>query len=956
MSKEVEERGQVIVRFAGDSGDGMQLVGSRFTDATAILGNDLATMPNFPAEIRAPAGTLAGVSSFQIQFASRDILTPGDAPDVLVAMNPAALKANVSDLPRGATIIVNEDAFNKRNLEKVGYAGHPLEDGSLAEYRIHRIPMTSLTTKAIEGIEEASTRDAGRAKNLFALGVLSWLYGRPADVTEKWLKRRFAERPAALKANLAAFNAGWSFGETTELLEVQYRVAPATDVPPGTYRNVNGTQALSMGLIAASVKSGLPLVVASYPITPASEILHELSKHTQLGISTVQAEDEIAAAGMALGAAFGGRLGVTATSGPGMDLKAETIGLAVTLELPLIIIDVQRAGPSTGMPTKTEQSDLLMALHGRHGESPIPVIAPSTPADCFKAAFEAVSVAVRYRTPVILLSDGFLATSSEPWLIPDVAALGDIDPAFAVAADGGDPFRPYARDAKLARPWAVPGTPGLQHRIGGIEKADGTGDISYAPANHQKMTDLRAAKIAGIAEELAPLSVDADPDAKLLVLGWGSTQGAIRAGVRLARDAGLSVASAHLRHLNPWPPNLGHVLRSFDRVLVPEMNSGQLSMLLRAAFLVDIESYTKVQGLPLTAAEIHKSDRGADMSTVASHDGNGAGGQLALTKADFQSDQETRWCPGCGDYAILSAVQQFMPELGIPPEKIVFITGIGCAGRFAYYMNTYGMHGIHGRAPAIATGLATARDDLSIWIVTGDGDSLSIGGNHLIHALRRNIPVNILLFNNQIYGLTKGQASPTSELGKITKSTPFGVADHPFNPLALAIGAEATFVARTLDRDRRHMTDILRAAAQHEGTSLVEIYQNCPVFNDGAFFGLTEKETKDANQIRLVAGEPIRFGEANERGVAMRPDGAIEIVDAASHGTDRLLIHDPTREDPGLAFALANLSSDPTGPTPIGVFRQVDRRIYARTATASQTAGMDQLEALLHAGDTWTVS
>ncbi len=606
MSKVVEDRERVIVRFAGDSGDGMQLAGSRFTDATAMMGNDLATMPNFPAEIRAPAGTLAGVSAFQIHFANQDILTPGDAPDVLVAMNPAALKANLSDLPRSATVIVNEDAFNKRNLEKAGYAANPLEDGSLSEYRVHRIPMTSLTTKAVEEIEEASTRDAGRAKNLFALGVLSWLYGRPVEVTEQWLNQKFAKRPAALKANLAAFNAGWSFGETTELLEVQYHVAPATDAKPGTYRNVNGTQALSMGLIAASVKSKLPLVLASYPITPASDILHELSKHTALGVSTVQAEDEIAAAGMALGAAFGGRLGVTATSGPGMDLKAETIGLAVMLELPMIIVDVQRAGPSTGMPTKTEQSDLLMALYGRHGESPLPVIAPSTAGDCFNAAFEAVSIAVRYRTPVILLSDGFLANSSEPWMIPDVSALGEIDPEFATDHDPDEPFLPYSRDFKLARPWAVPGTPGLQHRIGGIEKADGTGNISYDAANHQRMTDLRAAKVAGIADEIPPLKVDADPDAKLLVLGWGSTQGAIRAGVRLARAEGISVASAQLRHLNPWPSNLGDVLRSFDRVLVPEMNSGQLSKLLRAEFLIDIEPYTKVQGLPLTSAEIHK--------------------------------------------------------------------------------------------------------------------------------------------------------------------------------------------------------------------------------------------------------------------------------------------------------------------------------------------------------------
>jgi 2-oxoglutarate ferredoxin oxidoreductase subunit alpha len=617
MTKAVEERERVIVRFAGDSGDGMQLAGGRFTDATAVLGNDLATLPNFPAEIRAPAGTLAGVSAFQIHFASRDILTPGDAPNVLVAMNPAALRANLAELPRGATIIVNEDAFSKRNLEKAGYKSNPLEDGSLREYRVHRIPMTSLTVRAVESVEDASTRDAGRAKNLFALGVLSWLYGRPADVTQHWIEQKFSRKPAVMQANLAAFNAGWSFGETTELLDVQYHVAPATDVPPGVYRNINGTTALSLGLIAASVRSRLPLVLASYPITPASELLHELSRHASFAVHTIQAEDEIAAAGMALGAAFGGRLGVTATSGPGMDLKAETIGLAVALELPMLIVDVQRAGPSTGMPTKTEQSDLLMALYGRHGESPLPVIAPSTPGGCFDAAFEAAAIAVRYRTPVILLSDTFLASSSEPWMIPDASSLPDIDPGFAVASEaangdpaGGDaagaPFMPYARDERLARPWAVPGTPGLQHRIGGLEKADGTGNISYDAANHARMTELRAAKVAGIARELPPLTVDSEPGARLLVLGWGSSEGAIRAGVRRARLAGHKVANAHLRHLNPLPSNTGDVLRSFDRVLVPEMNSGQLAKVLRAKYLVDVESFSKVQGQPLFAGEIEQ--------------------------------------------------------------------------------------------------------------------------------------------------------------------------------------------------------------------------------------------------------------------------------------------------------------------------------------------------------------
>jgi 2-oxoglutarate ferredoxin oxidoreductase subunit alpha len=604
MNKVIEERERVVIRFAGDSGDGMQLAGSRFTDATAILGNDLATLPNFPAEIRAPAGTLAGVSAFQIHFASRDILTPGDAPNVLVAMNPAALMANLSEVDRGATIIVNEDAFSKRNLEKAGYDSNPLEDESLSAYRVHRIPMTTLTTRAVEGIEDASTRDAGRAKNLFALGVLSWLYGRPTDVTKRWMEKKFGAKPGVLAANLAAFNAGWAFGETTELLDVQYRVKPATGVPPGTYRNVNGTTALALGLIAASVRSHLPLLLASYPITPASELLHELSRHARFGVSTIQAEDEIAAAGMALGAAFGGRLGVTATSGPGMDLKAETIGLAVALELPMIVVDVQRAGPSTGMPTKTEQSDLLMALYGRHGESPLPVLAPSTPAGCFEIAFEAVQIALRYRTPVIILSDTFLASSSEPWRIPAVAQLPEIDPAFTKGLSVGEAFMPYARDERLARPWAIPGTPGLQHRIGGLEKADVSGNISYDGANHARMTELRDAKVAGIVRDVPPLEVDSDPGARLLVLGWGSSEGPIRAGVQRARQAGHKVASAHLRHLNPLPANTGEVLRAFDRVLVPEMNTGQLAQVLRARFLVDVESFCKVQGQPLFSAEI----------------------------------------------------------------------------------------------------------------------------------------------------------------------------------------------------------------------------------------------------------------------------------------------------------------------------------------------------------------
>jgi 2-oxoglutarate ferredoxin oxidoreductase subunit alpha len=603
MSVQVKERRRVIVRFAGDSGDGMQLAGSRFMDATAEHGNDFATLPSFPAEIRAPGGTLAGVSAFQIHFAAQDILTPGDEPDVLVAMNPAALRSELGALARRGTVIVNEDAFTKRNLQKAGYDANPLEDGSLDGLHVIRIPMTSLTARATEAMEQVSTRDAGRAKNLFALGVVSWLYDRPTEPTERWIRAKFVDKPGPLEANLAAFRAGWNFGETSELVDVQYRVDPATDVPAGTYRNVNGTTATALGLIAASVRSGLPLVLASYPITPASELLHVLARHRDMGVRTIQAEDEIAAAGMALGAAFGGALGVTATSGPGLDLKTETIGLAVALELPLVVIDVQRAGPSTGMPTKTEQSDLLAAIHGRHGESPLPVIAASTPGQCFEAAYEAARIAVAYRTPVILLSDLFLANSSEPWRIPEAGALPPIDPAFA---QPGEPFSPYARDEKGARPWAIPGTPGLAHRIGGLEKEDVTGDISYDGANHARMTRIRAAKVAGLAADVPPLAVDADPGAELLVLGWGSSRGAIRAAARRVRANGHAVAVAHLHHLQPLPSDLGEVLHRYDRVLVPEMNSGQLANLLRAKYLVDVESYSAIEGRPLYAAELER--------------------------------------------------------------------------------------------------------------------------------------------------------------------------------------------------------------------------------------------------------------------------------------------------------------------------------------------------------------
>jgi 2-oxoglutarate ferredoxin oxidoreductase subunit alpha len=601
----------VVIRFAGDSGDGMQLTGDRFTAETAALGNDLATLPNFPAEIRAPAGTLPGVSSFQLQFADHEVLTPGDAPDVLVAMNPAALKANLPDLPHGGTVIADSDSFTKRNLGKVGYASNPLEDGSLDAYRLHSVPLTSMTVTALTELG-LGRKDAERSTNMFALGLLSWLYSRPTDGTRRFLETKFAKRPEILAANLRALEAGWAFGETTETFAVRYEVAPAPSTA-GTFRNITGNTSLAYGLATAAHTSGLRLVLGSYPITPASDILHTLSGLKRFGVTTLQAEDEIAGIGAALGAAYGGALGVTTTSGPGLSLKAEMLGLAVALELPLVLVDVQRGGPSTGLPTKTEQADLLQAMFGRHGEAPLPIVAASTPGDCFDAAREAVRIAVTYMTPVILLSDGYLANGSEPWRIPDVASLPRLTPRFASADDvpGEEQFRPYSRNpGTLARPWAIPGTAGLEHRIGGLEKADGTGEISYDPDNHDRMVRLRQAKVDGV--DVPDLDVDdpwaCDPDgADLLVLGWGSTYGPISAAVRKARASGLKVARAHLRHLNPFPANTGDVLRSYPRVLVPEMNLGQLALLLRARYLVDVISHTTVRGLPFSSHDLEQA-------------------------------------------------------------------------------------------------------------------------------------------------------------------------------------------------------------------------------------------------------------------------------------------------------------------------------------------------------------
>jgi 2-oxoglutarate ferredoxin oxidoreductase subunit alpha len=591
---------EVVVRFAGDSGDGMQLTGTQFTSTSALIGNDLATLPDFPAEIRAPAGTLAGVSAFQVRIADFDIHTPGDTPDVLVAMNPAALKKSIRDLKKNGIVIVNTDEFHDRNLKKAGYESSPLEDESLAGYRLFQADITTLTRRTLEesGLDKKSQ---DRCKNFFALGMIYWLYSRPLDSTKEWLTKKFAKRPEIAEANTQVMQAGYNFCDITNLFQVRYEVEPAS-LEPGVYRNVMGNSALAIGLVAASRRSGLPLFLGSYPITPASDVLHELSRFKHFGVTTFQAEDEIAAICSAVGASFGGALGVTTTSGPGLALKSEALNLAVMVELPLLVFDIQRGGPSTGLPTKTEQSDLLQAMYGRNGDSPVPVLAASSPADCFAIVLEATRIATQYMVPVLVLSDGYIANGSEPWKLPDIEELPDLQVDFKTTPED---FQPYSRDPEtLARPWAVPGLPGLEHRLGGLEKEDGSGNVSYSATNHEKMTRLRAEKVERIANDLPALEVHGEQEGELLILGWGSTLGVITGAFNVARREGLKVSRAHLRYLNPLPKDLGDVLGRFKHVLVPEMNMGQLAQLLRAKYLVDVESYAKVQGKPFYRQEL----------------------------------------------------------------------------------------------------------------------------------------------------------------------------------------------------------------------------------------------------------------------------------------------------------------------------------------------------------------
>ena len=915
-------------------------------------------------------------------------------------MNPAALRANLGDLPAGAAIIVDTHDFSARNLTKAGYTTSPLDDDSLASYAVHPLDLTGMTVEAVKEFG-LSRKDAGRAKNMFALGLLSWMYGRPTETTIAFLEKRFAKVPDIRDANITAYRAGWNFGETTETFVVKYEIKPAP-MKVGTYRNITGNLALSYGLVASGVRSGLPVFLGSYPITPASDILHELSKHKSFGVTTFQAEDEIAGIGAALGAAFAGALGVTTTSGPGLALKSETIGLAVMTELPLLVIDVQRGGPSTGLPTKTEQADLLQAMFGRNGESPVPIVAPQSPGDCFDAALEAARIAVTYRTPVMLLSDGMLANGSEPWRIPELDELPTIDPGFATARnqgsgdDGGvlavpprrgdaGPAVGHPRHRRSRAPHRRPreGRRQRQHllrpgqpRLHGPHPPGQGGPDRGEPAAPRGRRPVRRGEGAR-----AGVGVDVRPDRRRLPprpprrlpRRAGAPAPPQPAAARPRRDPEALRPGAHPRDepRPAEPAGPGEVPRRRRRLPPGQRDAAQG----RRPRPRHRRPGRRGRGHRGPAGRVGRDRReGARANEhhrppvtrdAQRHRPRTDRRDGAQTAKEFTSDQEVRWCPGCGDYAVLKAVQGFLPDLGLRRENIVFVSGIGCSSRFPYYLDTYGMHSIHGRAPAIATGIATSRSDLSVWVVTGDGDALSIGGNHLIHALRRNINMTILLFNNRIYGLTKGQYSPTSEAGKVTKSTPMGSLDHPFNPVSLALGAEATFVARTIDSDRKHLTSVLSAAAAHRGTSLVEIYQNCPIFNDGAFDAIKDRDPSAASIIPLVDGQPIRFGPEAAKGLIRdNVTGGVKVVEVADVGEDAILVHDSRADDPTTAFAISRLTdAGYLYRAPIGIFRQVERPTYddlardqidtARQQTPGETE--DRLTALINGSDTWTV-
>ena len=938
-----QELERVTIRFAGDSGDGMQLTGTQFTRTAAVFGNDISTLPDFPAEIRAPAGSLPGVSGFQISFSSTEIHTPGDAPDVLVAMNPAALKTNIGDLPAGGALIVNSDAFTQANLNKAAYAANPLTDGSLKAYTTFEIPISSLNERSLDGLD-MTTKQKDLTKNFFALGIMFWLYERSMDPTLGWIDSKFSARPVVAEANKRALRAGYAFGETTEMFHTHYRVRPAK-LAPGTYRNITGNEATALGFLTASRLADRPLFYGSYPITPASDILHQLSGYKTFGVKTFQAEDEIAAIGAAIGASYGGALGLTASSGPGIALKTEAMGLAVMVELPLVVIDVQRAGPSTGMPTKNEQADLLQVMFGRNSDSPIPIVAPATPGECFDLAIEAARIALKYMTPVVYLSDAFLATGSEPWPIPDLASLPehrgpecrrrrrdlpalparsrDARPTLGRAGHGR-PRAPHRRPREGGRHGQRQLRPGQPPQDADAAPAEGRGHRErHRPARGHGTGDRRAAD--------ARLGLDLwrDPLGGRAPAGGGPV-GRTRAPAPPQPVPGQHRGGAAQLPPGPHPrsqpgpaaaarpgeiPHRCRRLRPRSRQAVPHRRDRRRG---RASPRGE-PTHMTTDATDATEPVPPQPALSAENAQV-----------IALTRKDFVSDQEVRWCPGCGDYSILAQTQKVMPDFGYKREDIVFISGIGCSGRLPYYMNTYGFHTIHGRAPTLATGLKAARPDLMVWVITGDGDALSIGGNHVIHSMRRNVDINMVMFNNRIYGLTKGQASPTSEFGKKTKSTPVGSIDTPIIPLTIALAAEASFVARSVDTHTEHLQQTLERGGRHKGSSFIEVLQNCNIFNDGAWRDFTDREVREDRMLVLEHGKPMIFGKDRDKGI--RLDGLKpEVVTIGENGVTEadLLVHDETAEDPYLALVLSRMFW-PDFPVPVGVLRATTRPTHDR--------------------------
>ena len=920
-----EKLDEVVIRFAGDSGDGMQITGIQFTNTSALIGNDLSTLPDFPAEIRAPAGTLPGVSAFQVRIADYDIHTPGDAPDVLVAMNPAALKKELQDLKPNGVVIVNTDEFNERNFATAGYAVNPLEDDSLDGYRVFPAALTTMTRRALEGQRPRQQVDGPLQEHVRPRHVL--LAVQPADGQHHRLARgsssprsRSSPRPTSRCSRRAGTSA------TSRSCSTPATRSPAAALEPGLYRNITGNVALALGLIAASRRSGLPLFLGAYPITPASDVLHELSKYKNYGVTTFQAEDEIAAVCAAIGASFGGALGVTTHVRPGhrAQVRGDEPGGDDRAAAGRSATSSAAARRPACRP-RPSRPTCCRSMFGRNGESPMPVIAASSPKDCFDVALEAVRIATQLHgaggAPLRRLHRQRLRA------LEAAEGRGAARPARRVPHRSRRASCPTSANPEtLARPWAIPGTPGLEHRIGGLEKEDVTGNVSYDPENHEKMVHLRAEKVARIARDIPPLEVHGDAERRAAGPRLGlDVRRHHRRGQHGPRKPGLKVSRAHLRYLNPFPANLGEVLARFEqrpgaRDEPRPARAAAARPLSRRTCIV----CTKVQGQPFTRQEILDKIHEILEHNIACPLRRTT---PTLTKKDFQTDQEVRWCPGCGDYAILSAVQQVFPELGIPREKFVVVSGIGCSSRFPYYMNTFGFHSIHGRAPAVATGLKLARPELEVWIATGDGDAMSIGGNHLIHTLRRNVGVKILMFNNRIYGLTKGQYSPTSELGKKTKSTPVGSVDYPFNPLSLALGAGATFVARSVDIFQPHLRDTSCAAPpQHKGTAFIEIYQNCNIFNDKAFTYMTDKETQGRRRAATWStASPWSSARAKDKGIRMRGT-EMEVIELGGEFGRATTAWSGTRSlhNPATAFLAAQLLP-PHFPTALGVFRNVER-------------------------------